>query len=67
MILIKSAAEIEIMRAAGRVVGQVLETVSREVKPGVSTASLDRKAEEMARSLGAVPAFKGYRGYPYSL
>ncbi|MBI5523330.1 MAG: type I methionyl aminopeptidase [Desulfarculus sp.] len=67
MILIKSAAEIEIMRAAGRVVGQVLEAVSRAVKPGVSTASLDRQAEEMARSLGAVPAFKGYRGYPYAL
>ena len=67
MIIIKSAAEIEIMRAAGRVVGQVLQAVSRAVKPGVSTAGLDRQAEEMARSLGAVPAFKGYRGYPYSL
>ncbi len=67
MIIIKSPAEIEIMRAAGRVVGQVLEAVSQAVRPGVSTASLDRQAEEMARSLGAVPAFKGYRGYPYSL
>ncbi len=67
MIIIKSSAEIEIMRAAGRVVGQVLEAVSQAVRPGVSTASLDRQAEEMARSLGAVPAFKGYRGYPYSL
>jgi len=67
MIIIKSPAEIEIMREAGRVVGRVLEAVSRAVKPGVSTASLDKQAEEMARQLGAVPAFKGYRGYPYSL
>ncbi|CAO0820068.1 Methionine aminopeptidase [Desulfarculales bacterium] len=67
MIIIKSPAEIEIMREAGRVVGRVLEAVSQAVLPGVTTASLNRQAEEMTRSLGAVPAFKGYRGYPYSL
>ncbi len=67
MIVIKTPAELEIMREANRVVARVLQALSREVKPGVDTAALDAKAERLCRQMGARPAFKGYRGYPYSL
>ena len=61
-VTIKSPAEIERMRRAGRVVAEVLALVESELKPGVSTADLDRLAERHIRSSGAVPSFKGYPG-----
>jgi methionyl aminopeptidase len=67
MIIIKSPAELDAMREANRVVARVLATVVGEVKPGATTAQLDAMAEEMCRDFGAVPGFKGYHGYPYSL
>lgn len=67
MIVYKSAAEIEAMRRSGRVVGRVLAELRPRVRPGVRTADLDAFAEARARDLGALPAFKGYRGYPASL
>lgn len=67
MIVIKSPSEIERMREAGRVVAQVLNEMKRAVAPGVTTARLDETAEALCRKLGALPAFKGYRGYPFSL
>lgn len=48
-------------------VAQVLRAVREKAAPGVTTVSLDKMAEEMARDAGAEPAFKGYRGYPFSL
>jgi methionyl aminopeptidase len=48
-------------------VAEVLALVESELKPGVSTAQLDRMAEKYIRSNGAVPSFKGYHGYPSSL
>jgi methionyl aminopeptidase len=65
MIVIKSPSEIERMREAGRVVARVLDEVKRAVAPGVTTARLDETAEGLCRKLGALPAFKGYRGYPF--
>lgn len=62
MVTRKSRAEIERMRRAGRVVAEVLALVESELKPGVSTAHLDRIAEAHIRSAGAVPSFKGYPG-----
>jgi len=56
----KSRREIEKMRTAGRIVAEVLALVESELKPGVSTAHLDRLAERHIRSSGAVPSFKGY-------
>jgi methionyl aminopeptidase len=56
----KSRREIEKMRTAGRIVAEVLALVESELKPGVSTAHLDRLAERHIRSAGAVPSFKGY-------
>jgi len=52
------------MRASGRIVRQVLDTVRAMVKPGVSTMDLERAAEKKIRELGAKPAFKGYYDYP---
>jgi methionyl aminopeptidase len=55
------------MRAAGRLVGEVLTALSAKVVPGVTTAELDEVAERLITSAGAVPAFKGYHGYPASI
>lgn len=67
MIIRKSTAEIEKMVRAGRVVHGCLQMLASEVRPGVSTGELDRLAEEYIRSHGAVPTFKGYRGFPGSI
>ena len=63
-IVIKSPNEIEKMRRSGGVVRQVLDVMRSMVKAGVTTLDLERAAEEKIRELGAVPAFKGYHGYP---
>jgi methionyl aminopeptidase len=67
VIIRKSAAEIDQMEAAGRVVEQTLELVGEHIRPGVTTQELDDLAEEFIRSHGGVPTFKGYRGYPASI
>jgi methionyl aminopeptidase len=67
MIIGKSKKELEKMRAAGRLVGQVREELRRMVRPGVTTLELDRAAEKMIRDGGALPTFKGYHGFPYSI
>ncbi|MBI2834292.1 MAG: type I methionyl aminopeptidase [Acidobacteria bacterium] len=67
MIVCKSPAELERMRAANQLVARVLRDLGALVEPGVTTAALDAAAERMVREGGAVPAFKGYRGYPATL
>ena len=67
MIILKSRPEIEKMRKSNAIVAAILEELSRKIKPGVKTIELDRLSEELALKKGARPAFKGYRGYPYSL
>jgi len=62
MVTRKSRAEIEKMRQAGRIVGEVLDLIAEELKPGVSTAHLDELAEAHIRRSGAVPSFKDYPG-----
>jgi methionyl aminopeptidase len=63
-VVLKSSREIEKMRRAGHVVRQVLQRVRAAVKPGATTADLDRVAEAALKEFGARAAFKGYRGYP---
>jgi methionyl aminopeptidase len=63
----RSAAEIATMRRAGRVVAEVLGLVEEELRPGVTTAHLDRIAEEHIRRAGGMPSFKGYYGFPSSI
>lgn len=67
MIVCKSAAELQRMRVANALVADVLAELASEVRPGVTTLDLDRLAEQRVRAAGAVPAFKGYRGYPATL
>jgi len=67
VIVTKSAAELEIMREAGRVTAAALRAVGEAVRPGVTTGELDALAEDVIRSAGAAPAFKGYHGFPASL
>jgi len=67
VIVCKSPAELEKMRAASQLVAQILEELAAMVAPGVSTADLDAAAERKVRAAGAEPAFKGYRGYPATL
>jgi methionyl aminopeptidase len=66
-ILLKSPQEIQIMQEANQIVAQTLAMVKRNIEPGVSTLHLDKLAEKFARKKNAVPAFKGYRGFPGSL
>ena len=67
MIVRKSAAEIQIMREAGRVSARALRLVGEAVGVGVTTAELDDVAETAIRAEGGVPAFKGYHGFPKTL
>jgi methionyl aminopeptidase len=65
-IVVKSKAEIELMRQAGRVNALALQAVRELIRPGVSTAELDAAAEGVIRKHGGTPIFKGYPGpYPY--
>jgi methionyl aminopeptidase len=67
MIILKSKSEIDKMRIACRIVAEVLQELARLARPGVSTLELDAFAEKSIRARGAVPAFKGYRGFPKTL
>ncbi|MBC7194473.1 MAG: type I methionyl aminopeptidase [Caldisericia bacterium] len=67
MIILKSNREIEIMREAGTILYEVMNGLKEKVKEGVSANELDSYAEERINSFGATPAFKGYRGYPYTI
>jgi methionyl aminopeptidase len=67
VIVCRSAAEIDAMRAANQLVASVLTELEAAVAPGVTTGDLDRLAEKLVRAGGAVPAFKGYRGFPATL
>lgn len=60
MIVLRSRQEIDKIRTACRIVAETLERLREKVQPGVTTAELDRYAEEWARERGATPAFKGY-------
>lgn len=67
MITIKNESQIEKMRKAGELLHSVLEALRNEIEPGVTTMHLDRMAEKLIRDAGAIPSFKGYNGFPYSI
>jgi methionyl aminopeptidase len=67
MIYLKTDEEIELMRIANRLVGAVLAEVGKNIAPGVTTLQLDKIAEEFILDKGAVPLFKGYKGFPNAL
>ena len=67
MITIKSEQDVERMRAAGKVVEDTLLLLERSVRVGITTAELDRIADEFIRSQGAYPTFLNYNGYPKAI
>jgi methionyl aminopeptidase len=67
VIVLKSAAELLKMQAAGRIVAEILALLETRVTPGVTTGELDQLAEKECLRHGAKPAFKGYGGFPYAL
>ncbi|MBD7914277.1 type I methionyl aminopeptidase [Clostridium sp. Sa3CUN1] len=67
MIIIKNNKEIARMRSAGKIVAETLLLVEEKVRPGITTAELDRIAEEFITKHGAKPSFKGLYGFPASL
>jgi methionyl aminopeptidase len=67
MVILKSPSEIERIRQSNIIVAEILEILRQKVKPGTDTLKLDKISEELALDRNAKPAFKGYRGYPFSL
>ena len=67
MIIIKNNKELDLMRNAGKIVAETLLCIEKKVKPGITTAELDRIAEEFITKHGAKPSFKGLYGFPASL
>ena len=67
MIVRKSADELELMRKANVLVAEVLGELRELVAPGVTTLELDAIAERRVREAGAIPAFKGYHGFPATI
>ncbi|MDQ3702805.1 MAG: type I methionyl aminopeptidase [Chloroflexota bacterium] len=66
-VVLKTPAELQAMREAGRVVARTLAIAQQAARPGVSTLELDRLAEQAIREAGALPSFKGYHGFPAAL
>ena len=67
MIHYRTDKEIELLRNAALLVGKTLGEVGKHIRPGIRTIELDKIAEEFIRDNGAIPAFKGYGGFPGSL
>jgi methionyl aminopeptidase len=64
---LKSAGELDAMRAAGELVARTLRLMSANARAGVSTGELDELAEQAIREADAVPSFKGYHGFPATI
>ncbi len=67
MILLKTAEEIEQLRASNLLVSKTLAELAAAIRPGVTTRSLDKLAEEYIRDHGGIPGFLGYNGFPSTL
>ncbi len=66
-VTIKSEQEIQYMRDAGKILAEVHEKLAEAIAPGITTWDIDRKGEELIRTAGCIPSFKGYQGYPASI
>ena len=67
MIIIKTREEIELMRQSALLVSKTLGMIASEIKPGVTTLDLDKKAEAFIRDNGGIPGFLGLYGCPSTL
>src|SRR3989339_701437 len=61
---LKSSSELEQLRISGQMIAKVLRILSEQLRPGITTKDIDDRAYKEISSLGAKPAFLGYRGYP---
>jgi methionyl aminopeptidase len=66
-VVLRSRSQIAALREANRLVAQTFDALKPHIKPGVTTRSLDRIAEEFILGKGARPAYKGYRGFPATI
>jgi len=66
MIRIKTNEEVELIRESALLVSRTLAELASILKPGITTAQLDKRAEEFIHSHQAIPSFKNYRGYPFA-
>lgn len=66
MIYYKTDEEVELLRKSNLLVSNTIATLAKEIKPGISTLFLDKLAAEYIQDHGAKPAFKGYKGFPYT-
>lgn len=66
MIYYKTEAEIELIRQSALLVGKAIAEVAKLLKPGITTAALEKAADEFIRDHKAVPSFKNFKGYPYA-
>ena len=66
MIIIKSDQEVDLMRESGKVTGFILKELESFIRPGISTADIDKFVEDTIRKNGMIPTFKGYGGFPAS-
>ncbi|NWL90042.1 MULTISPECIES: type I methionyl aminopeptidase [unclassified Paenibacillus] len=67
MIICKSETELGFMREAGRIVAETHRLMAQSIEPGITTGELDHIADKFIRSQGALPSFKDYNGFPYSI
>lgn len=67
MIILKSRAELDKMRQAGRMVAEVLQLLRDRIRPGITTLELDAIAEQQCARWKVKPAFKGYGGFPFTI
>ena len=66
MVFYKTTEEIELMRISSLMVGQAHAIVAAMIRPGITTAELDKAAEEFIMDNQATPSFKNYHGYPFA-
>ncbi|MDD4899525.1 MAG: type I methionyl aminopeptidase [Candidatus Omnitrophica bacterium] len=66
MILLKSKADLLMLRESGKILGKILKALQKAIKPGITTAEIDKLAEDLLLSEKVLAAFKGYKGFPAS-
>jgi len=67
MLYTRTNEEVELLRKSNQLVSRTLAEMASLIQPGITTLSLDRIAETFIRDNGAIPAFKGYNGFPNTL
>ena len=67
MIALRTEPELDLIRRSSEILKKCFQKIEEALRPGVTTAELDRIAEELITAEGAAPAFKGYQGYPATI